>query len=161
MKYLLTTLIIMIALVGQCQLKPIPVSQILNKDVGQTVCLDSTNQISQSCPTYLEGFYVKIYSAYFDKGKKNVQIIGRICSSNESNGYGIFDVEIFKARKQNGKLLEKKVIGLTTYDSKFFNNDGFFDIKFELRQDESLFFYGTKYFLSEFAVYQLLGNVSR
>jgi hypothetical protein len=80
------------------------------------------------------------------------------------HGLGVGDAgrkRIFKARKQNGKLLEKKVIGLTTYDSKFFNNDGFFDIKFELRQDESLFFYGTKYFLSEFAVYQLLGNVSR
>jgi hypothetical protein len=54
------------------------------------------------------------------------------------------------------KLINYTPIGETTDVKKFISNDGFFDISFEIKGNESLFFYRYRYFLEELTVSKLL-----
>ena len=88
-----------------CQLKQIPVSKIINQQEKSLCCLDSTNAISKSCPLNLDGFRIKFYAAYLDKNKSELQLIGRACKSDEINSPGISELEIFKAKKVDNKII--------------------------------------------------------
>lgn len=96
---------------------------------------------------YLHGIYVEFYKVYLNKQTKEIRIIGR-CEA-------IGGIDIFKAIRTKNKIAHKNLIGETSYDEKYINNDGFFDITMKVDKNESLFFHETIYFLIEFNVYKL------
>ena len=157
MKHILLIFIFFIFLNSSyCQLKKISVLKIANQQVKSIQCLDSTGIISKFCSLDLDGFSIIFYSAYLDKSKNELQLIGRVCSSDKMNSSGIAGVQIFKALKKDNKLTKRYSIGETTYDKNSINNDGFFDITLKVEKKNSLFFYNQKYFLKEFTISRLL-----
>lgn len=139
-----------------CQLKQISVSKITYQQEKNLRCIDSTDTISKFCSVDLDGFRVRFYAAYLDKSKGELQLIGRVCVSDKMNSSGISDIEIFKGRKIENKLIGRSSVGETTDGKSFINNDGFFDIKLKIEKNESLFFHSQRYFLKEFAISKLL-----
>ncbi len=139
-----------------CQLKQVAVSNIVYLEEKGLCCLDSTNIVSTFCPLNLDGFKIKFYAINLDKDKGKLQLIGRVCVSDEINSSGLLGIEIFKAKKVENKLTGRASVGETTDGKKFISNDGFFDIILKVESNESLFFYRTGYFLKEFSVFKLL-----
>ncbi len=142
-----------------CQLRLIPVTKILNLEEKALHCLnDSLNVISKSCSLGLDGFKINLYSVSLDKSNREMQIVGRVCIAKEANSPGLSDVQIFKATKEDHKLLNRSPIGETTKGTNLSNNDGFFDIKVSINKGECLFFNRTGYFLREFPLFKLWGS---
>lgn len=142
--------------IGLSQSKQIPLYKISSQEIKTLRCLDSASRISTNCSLGLDGFSVIFYASFFDKRKGELRLIGRVCSSGAMNSTGLSDIEIFKATKDKNRITARSLIGRTTYDKEFINNDGFFDIIIVVKRSESLFFYGAGFFLKEFTVFNLL-----
>ncbi|HEX4875617.1 MAG TPA: hypothetical protein VFV31_03035 [Chitinophagaceae bacterium] len=157
MKYLFSLLcIFFLSERGFAQSKQIPVLKISSQEVKALRCLDSASRVSTTCPLGLDGFNVIFYASYMDKSKGELRLIGRVCVSGAMNSTGLSEVEIFKSTKEKNILTDRNLIGRTTYDKEFINNDGFFDIALTIKKNESLFFYSSGHFLKEFTVFKLL-----
>jgi len=138
------------------QLKEIPISKVNQLRNTQLICLDSNNVTSKLCSLDLDGLKINFFNAHFDKTKKSLQLIGRICASESKNCHGISQIRIFTAKKVGNKLSDLTTVGETTEDKIFISNNGFFDIVITINKGESLFFYNSAYFLKEFAISKML-----
>jgi hypothetical protein len=138
------------------QLKKMPISKVTNQQIKGSRCLDSLWNISNTCPLGQERFKVNFYITLIDKVKKTIRLIGRVQSTDNIESTGLSGVEIFKSIAVANKLTNRTRLGETTDGKKFINNDGFFDITLEVEKKESIFFYGYRYFLEEFAVSKLM-----
>ncbi len=155
-RFLLLCIVVFNSIAGYCQLKQIAISKVLSQQAKGLRCIDSSGIISEHCSLDLDGFSIRLYAAYFDNNIKEMRLIGRVCMSDIMSSAGISDIEIFKAQAKDKKIIDKTLIGRTSFDKQYINNDGFFDITLTVNKNESLFFYGTGYFLKEFTVFKLL-----
>ncbi len=104
---------------SHCQLKQVSVSKINAQQDKALRCLDSINAISKSCPLNLDGFKIKFFTVYLDRNKGELQLIGRVCVSDQVNSPGISGVEIFKAKKSENKLMDRTSVGESTDGKEF------------------------------------------
>lgn len=142
--------------IGECQLKPIVVSKVFNSEVKGLHCIDTMGRISSQCPMDLDGFSIKFYYAGFDKTKKMIRLIGRVCIGDGDTCLGVSNISIFKGIKKMNMVTNKEVIGGSTYDKEYMGNDGFFDIYYTTEPSESLYFQGAGYFVKEFAIFRII-----
>lgn len=155
-KLLLLLCVGLFATTTYCQLKQISVSKVYTLHVKGMNCLDSVSGISTTCSLGQERLTVFFYSAYLDKTNSELQLIGRVCIAKQMNSSGVAGIDIFRAIKSGNKLINRQPVGKTTYDRESIYNDGFFDIRLKFNKKESLFFYGYRYFIEEFAIGKLL-----
>jgi hypothetical protein len=149
--------IILIFLIISCfkceaQFTKIPISKFYNQAVKNIVCIDSNGNITKYCPLELNHFHINIYIAFLNKKTKEMHLIGRVYLIDTVNGSGLAGLEIFRASKNNNKLINKNFLGQTTYSRDSSNNDGFFDVKFTIRKNESLFFFYPAFRLQEYSL---------
>jgi hypothetical protein len=139
-----------LVITGYGQLKEVPVSRIIKLKVNELKCLDSNSVVTNICSLGLDGISVEFYKVFLDEKESEIRIIGR-CGA-------IAGIDIFKAVKKENKLYKITLLGETSYDKKYINNDGFFDIVMKVDKNESLFFHETRYFLVEYSVFKLFQN---
>lgn len=136
-----------LVITGYGQLKEVPVSRITGLKVNELRCLDSNAVVTNICSLGLDGISVQFYKVFLDEKEKEIRIIGR-CGA-------IAGIDIFKAAKRGNKLNKITLLGETSYDKKYINNDGFFDIIMKVDKNESLFFHETRYFIVEYSAFKL------
>jgi len=117
--------------------------------------VDSLWNVSSVCALGQERLHIKFYFASVDKVKKLVHIVGRIQFGGSAESTGLSGIEIFRGTMTGNKITDRTKIGEATDGKEYIDNDGFFDIRLQVKNNESIFFYGYRYFLEEFKVSKL------
>jgi hypothetical protein len=141
-----------------CQKKIIPVEMIYKQKVDHYLIKQDSLIKSYELPLIeVNKFHVVFEKALYSYETKEIEITGKVCYSNDPNNcMGLPKVKIFLSRKNEKNILLNEIkLGETSHDTDALDNNGFFEIKFNLCEDYSLFFYLPNFYLQEFKINML------
>jgi len=147
MKFLIIVPTLLLPYLGFSQSKPISTSRIKNLEKKALICIDSNGKKTSLCSLDLDGFKVEFFQLFFDQKTKNLRIIGRLAPA-------IAYVGIFLGNEDS--IFLPTPISRTSNDKENINNDGFFDVSFNIKPNIFLYFYERPYFARQFNIAKFL-----
>lgn len=144
-----------------CQMKELSVDSVYKYHVNKfLIKQDSLIKVYADALIEVRRFYIKIDKVFFDKASKEFRMSGRVCFTKDTlNCVGIPSVGVYKVKKGDDNIITSWIqVGESSYDKSSSENDGFFDIQFNIEKQESLLFSIPFFYLEEFKLSDLLNE---